>query len=127
MNKFPMLDALLKLFIVLTLGVMELIFVTIYCCMPVGLFMLLMSFKSKSSKATAISAYLNERSEFQHIFPNFLLVIVEPNWLRKKIADRVSKVQAFLTKYKALLIAFFFIVIMVLASLSYLCFMHLTR
>lgn len=127
MKNFPMLDALLKLFIVLVLGIFELIFVAIYCCIPVGIFMLLMSLRTKGSKATAISAYLTDRSEFQHIFPNFLLVIVEPSWLRKKITSKINNMQAFLAKYKVLFIALFIIILLTLATLSYFCFLHLTR
>lgn len=127
MKKFPMLDALLKLSIVLTIGLLEKIFVAIYCLLPVGVFMLLMSLRSKGSKATAISTYLTDRSEFQHIFPNFLLVIVDPNWLKKKVTNKINSMQAFLLKYRALLIALFFIGLLTIAVLCYLCFLHLTR
>jgi hypothetical protein len=124
MNKFPMLDALLKLTIALTIGLLEVICVAVYCCIPIGVFMLLLSLKSKSSKATAISTFLTDRSEFQHIFPNFLLVIVEPALLKTKVQHKVRDIQAYLNKYKAILIAGAVIILLTLALLT---FWHLTR
>ena len=67
--------------------------------LPVGLFMLLMSLRSKNSKATAIGTFTNVNSEFQHIFPNFILVIVEPSWLKQGMSKRLNKVNEFVKKY----------------------------
>lgn len=99
-----MIDALLKLFIALTVGLLEKICIIIYCLLPMGLFMLLMSLRTKNHKATAIGTFTNERSEFQHIFPNYLLVIVEPNLLKKGYNERISAINAFFRKYTPLMI-----------------------
>ena len=104
MKNFPMIDALLKLFIALTVGLLEKICIIIYCLLPMGLFMLLMSLRTKNHKATAIGTFTNERSEFQHIFPNYLLVIVEPNLLKKGYNERISAINAFFRKYTPLMI-----------------------
>lgn len=105
MKKFPMLDTLLKLFIALTVGLLEKICILLYCLLPIGFFMLMMSFRSKNHKTTAISTFTNDNSEFQHIFPNYILVIVEPKWLKKGIDKRVKEFSNFIEKYKYVLMA----------------------
>lgn len=119
MNKkrFPMLNALLQLFIALTVGVLEKICIFLYCLLPIGLFMLMMSSRTKNHKATAISTFTNERSEFQHIFPNYLLVIVEPNLMKKSIDNKIKSINAFIDKYKwviGLIFAFAFVLLLTL-------------
>lgn len=119
MNKkrFPMLNALVQLFIALTIGVLEKICIFLYCLLPIGLFMLMMSSRTKNHKATAISTFTNERSEFQHIFPNYLLVIVEPNLMKKSIDNKIKGINAFIDKYKwviGLIFAFAFVLLLTL-------------
>ncbi len=119
MNKkrFPMLNALVQLFIALTVGVLEKICIFLYCLLPIGLFMLIMSSRTKNHKATAISTFTNERSEFQHIFPNYLLVIVEPNLMKKSIDNKIKGINAFIDKYKwviGLIFAFAFVLLLTL-------------
>lgn len=118
MKNFPMIDALLKLFIALTVGLLEKICILIYCLLPMGLFMLLMSLRTKNHKATAIGTFTNERSEFQHIFPNYLLVIVEPNLLKKGYNERISSINAFFKKYTGLMV-FGILLVAVLYVISY--------
>lgn len=118
MKKFPMLDILLKLFIALTIGVIEKICILLYCLLPIGFFMLLMSFRTKNHKATAIGTYTNEKSEFQHIFPNYILVIVEPAWLRRGIEIRINNFQKWVEKYKYLLLTL--LALIFLGSIGYL-------
>lgn len=119
MNKkrFPMLNALVQLFIALTVGILEKICIFLYCLLPIGLFMLIMSSRTKNHKATAISTFTNERSEFQHIFPNYLLVIVEPNLMKKSIDNKIKGINAFIDKYKwviGLIFAFAFVLLLTL-------------
>lgn len=119
MNKkrFPMLNALVQLFIALTVGVLEKICIFLYCLLPIGLFMLMMSSRTKNHKATAISTFTNERSEFQHIFPNYLLVIVEPNLMKKSIDNKIKGINTFIDKYKwviGLIFAFAFVLLLTL-------------
>ena len=104
MKRFPMLNVILQLFIALTIGLLEKICTLIYLCLPMGLFMLIMSFRTKNNSTTAIQTFTNDRSEFQHIFPNFILVIVEPSLLKKEIQKRIDKTNSFLLKYLPLLI-----------------------
>jgi hypothetical protein len=119
MKRFPMLDTLVQLVIILTVGLLEKLLIFLYCLLPIGVFMLLMSFRSKNHKATAIGTFTNERSEFQHIFPNYILVIVEPAILKKDIYNKLNSLNSFLRKYAALLIFCLLILLGLLATYYY--------
>ena len=117
MKRFPMLNVILQLFIALTIVLLEKICTLIYLCLPMGLFMLIMSFRTKNNSTTAIQTFTNDRSEFQHIFPNFILVIVEPNLLKKEIQKRIDKTNSFLLKYLPLTITLCILGLMATAAL----------
>lgn len=107
-TRFPMLNALIQLFLALTVGLLEKLCILLYCLLPIGLFMLIMSSRTKNHKATAISTFTNERSEFQHIFPNYILVIVEPKLMQKSIDNKIKAINAFVDKYKWIFLLLFF-------------------
>ena len=120
MKKFPMLNVLLQLFIALTIGLLEKICILLYLMLPMGLFMLLMSLRTKNHKTTAIGTFTNEKSEFQHIFPNYILVVVEPQLLKRHIAKRVNEVNNFLGKYLGMIIVGSILILLVLGAVYYL-------
>ena len=107
-TRFPMLNALIQLFLALTVGLLEKLCILLYCLLPIGLFMLIMSSRTKNHKATAIGTYTNERSEFQHIFPNYILVIVEPKLMQKSIDNKIKVINTFVDKYKWIFLLLFF-------------------
>ena len=120
MKKFPMLNVLLQLVIALTIGLLEKICILLYLMLPMGLFMLLMSLRTKNHKATAIGTFTNEKSEFQHIFPNYILVVVEPQLLRRSVVKRVNEVNSFLSKYLGMILVGIILVLLVLGAVYYL-------
>ena len=120
MKKFPMLNVLLQLVIALTIGLLEKICILLYLMLPKGLFMLLMSLRTKNHKATAIGTFTNEKSEFQHIFPNYILVVVEPQLLRRSVTKRVNEVNGFLGKYLGMILVGIILVLLVLGAVYYL-------
>lgn len=120
MKKFPMLNVLLQLVIALTIGLLEKICILLYLMLPMGLFMLLMSLRTKNHKATAIGTFTNEKSEFQHIFPNYILVVVEPQLLRRSVTKRVNEVNGFLGKYLGMILVGTILVLLVLGAVYYL-------
>lgn len=120
MKKFPMLNVLLQLVIALTIGLLEKICILLYLMLPMGLFMLLMSLRTKNHKATAIGTFTNEKSEFQHIFPNYILVVVEPQLLRRSVTKRVNEVNSFLSKYLGMILVGIILVLLVLGAVYYL-------
>ena len=120
MKKFPMLNVLLQLVIALTIGLLEKICILLYLMLPMGLFMLLMSLSTKNHKATAIGTFTNEKSEFQHIFPNYILVVVEPQLLRRSVTKRINEVNGFLGKYLGMILVGTILVLLVLGAVYYL-------
>ena len=120
MKKFPMLNVLLQLVIALTIGLLEKICILLYLMLPMGLFMLLMSLRTKNHKATAIGTFTNEKSEFQHIFPNYILVVVEPQLLRRNVTKKVNEVNGFLSKYLGMILVGTILVLLVLGAVYYL-------
>ena len=120
MKKFPMLNVLLQLVIALTIGLLEKICILLYLMLPMGLFMLLMSLRTKNHKATAIGTFTNEKSEFQHIFPNYILVVVEPQLLRRSVTKRINEVNGFLSKYLGMILVGTILVLLVLGAVYYL-------
>lgn len=72
----------------------------VYLCLPVGLFLLLMQLRDKNNKATAIGAFVDENSEFQYIFPEYILVSVDPNKLKRDTRRKISNVNSFMEKWK---------------------------
>ena len=120
MKKFPMLNVLLQLVIALTVGLLEKVCILLYLMLPMGLFMLLMSLRTKNHKATAIGTFTNEKSEFQHIFPNYILVVVEPQLLRRSVVKRVNEVNSFLSKYLGMILVGTILVLLVLGAVYYL-------
>ena len=125
MKNFPMLDTILKLLVALTIGLLEKLMILLYCLLPMGLFMLLMSLRTKNHKATAIGTYTNERSEFQHIFPNYILVIVEPAFLRNGFNKKISAFNNFLHKYSGMILFGIFVLILFMLAVYYLCAYHI--
>lgn len=120
MKKFPMLNVLLQLVIALTIGLLEKICILLYLMLPMGLFMLLMSLRTKNHKATAIGTFTNEKSEFQHIFPNYILVVVEPQLLKRSVTKRINEVNSFLGKYLGMILVGTILVLLVLGAAHYL-------
>lgn len=100
MKKYPMLATLLQFVLAITIGLLEKVCVLLYCLLPIGLFMLIMSFRSKNHKTTALSTFTNENSEFQHIFPNYLMVVVEPKYLKRLVNKKINEINEFNNKYK---------------------------
>ena len=92
----------------------ELIFRTILCFLPLGVYMILLQKRQKASSVNTISVYTNERSKFQHVFPGFILVAVEPNSLNNTFSNWKNKVQEWVKNNKYILTLLFMAAILVL-------------
>ena len=101
---------------------MSILFATasLYCLLPIGLFMVLMSFRTKNHKTTALTAFTNENSEFQHIFPNFILVTVEPNFIKRQIQKKIQHINSFIQKYFLMFLVLLFLAVIIIAITYYL-------
>ena len=57
----------------------EISFRIILFCLPLGVYLLLIEARDKASKISNISVYTTDDSVWQHVFPGFILVAINPN------------------------------------------------
>ena len=75
----------------------------IWLMLPLGVFMLLIQMRSKASGIRSISAFTNDNSEFQAIFPGYYLVSVNPNEMKEYMAKIKGNFQKWLQNNKYIL------------------------
>ena len=92
----------------------ELIFRTILCCLPLGVYLLLIQFRSKASTIRNISVYTEDNSVWQHIFPGFILVAVNPNLLKNSYIKFRRNIQAWINDNRFLLFFLIFVSVFLL-------------
>lgn len=97
----------------------EIIFRSLLCLMPLGLYLLIIQNRQKASSISSISVYTNEKSKFQHVFPGFLLVSINPDGLSEFINKNNTNLQNFIQRNKYTLSLLFMSVIVGLMILSY--------
>ena len=85
----------------------ELLFRIILCILPMGAFLLLIQLRSKASKVSNISVYTNDESIWQHIFPGFILIAINPNSLKNSYNSTKNNFQKWIEENKYIL-AFLF-------------------
>ena len=87
----------------LTGRIIELTFRTILFCLPLGAYLLLIQLRSKASTIRNISVYTEDNSVWQHIFPGFILVAINPNSLKEWYFKKRLKIQTWISDNKFLL------------------------
>lgn len=97
----------------------ELIFRTSLCLLPLGFYMALIQKRNKVSKVSSLLTFTNDRSVWQHVFPGFILVAIEPDEMDKFFTNLNSKFKAWAERNKYLLALLFMAIIVGLLILSY--------
>ena len=92
----------------------EIIFRVILFCLPLGIYLLLIQSRSKASKISNISVYTEDYSVWQHIFPGFILVSVNPNSIKEWYLKKRLKVQIWVGDNRFLLFLLLFLIVFVL-------------
>lgn len=82
--------------------------------LPLGLFMLLLQLRSKASKVSGLTAFTTQQSEWQQIYPGYILVAIDPHALEKYIERTNKGIQAWVTKYKYTLCLLFATILVVI-------------
>ena len=98
----------------------ELLFRVVLCILPLGVYMLLLQKRSKASKISNIMVYTNDRSIWQHVFPGFILVAIEPDEMKKFFTNLNNNFKAFVERNKYLLTLLFMASVVGLMLLLYL-------
>ena len=87
---------------------------------PIGFYLALLQFRSKASKVSSLSAFTNDKSVWQHVFPGFMLVAVDPDYFRKMIKKQHDSFQTWvqINRYSlCFLFAFLIVLFMVLREI----------
>lgn len=85
----------------------ELLFRIILFLLPLGAYLLLIQSRSKASKVSNISVYTTDDSVWQHVFPGFILVSIDPSSFKKSYNSIKNKFQQWVSDNKYIL-AFIF-------------------
>ena len=96
----------------------ELLFRIILFMLPLGIYLYLIQSRSKASKVSNLSVYTNDDSVWQHIFPGFILVSINPRSFRKSIADTKNNIQTWISTNKYILSFLFMAAIVLLMILD---------
>lgn len=99
--------------------VIEITFRLILCLLPLGVYMVLLQKRSKASTINNISVYTKDYSRWQHVFPGFILVSVEPEALTNYFTRVNSNFQGWINRNKYLLSFLFMLTVVGLMILSY--------
>ena len=87
--------------------VIEYSFRLLLFCLPLGIYMLILQLRSKASSVSNISVYTNDKSSWQFVFPNFILVAVNPNELKETFNKKKEELNKFIENNKYFLIILF--------------------
>ena len=98
----------------------EILFRITLCLLPLGVYMLLLQKRTKASKISNIMVYTNDRSIWQHVFPGFILVSIEPDGMQKFLLNLNSNFKNWVERNKYLLALLFMSSIVGLMLLIYL-------
>jgi hypothetical protein len=97
----------------------ELLFRILLCLLPLGVYMVILQKRIKASSTRTISVYTKENSKFQHVFPGFLLVSIDPDSLSSYLAKAHNNVQNWIQRNKYIIALLFMSAIVGLMILSY--------
>jgi hypothetical protein len=97
----------------------ELLFRFILCILPLGLYMILLQKRSKASKVSSLMTFTNDRSVWQHIFPGFILVAIEPDVLNNFLTNLNNSFKAWVERNKYTLAILFMATIVSILILMY--------
>ena len=73
--------------------------------------MLILQLRSKASSVSNISVYTNDKSDWQFVFPNFMLVSVNPKALKDTYEKRKKELEKFLGSNKYIIVVLFLCVL----------------
>ena len=97
----------------------ELIFRIMLCLLPLGVYMILLQKRSKASAVSSLSTYTNDRSRWQHIFPGFILISINPDDLTNYLNQKKGQFQTWVNTNKYILSFIFMFLIVALMVMSY--------
>ena len=73
--------------------------------------MLILQGRSKVSSVSNLSAFTNDKSVWQHVFPGFMLVSVDQKQFRSRVVKVRDSIQSWIKENRSLLDALFMIAV----------------
>ena len=92
----------------------ELLFRTTLFLLPLGIFLFLIQYRTKVSKTSNLSVYTTEESVWQHIYPGFILVSINPETTKKNFQKIKKNFQNTIEANKYIIEIFFMLIIIAL-------------
>ena len=71
----------------------EIIFRIILFLLPVGVYLTVLQYRSKVSSVSNLSIYTKDESVWQHIFPGFILVAINPQQFKTTLNTKKANMQ----------------------------------
>ena len=97
----------------------ELLFRIILCLLPLGVYLILIQQRKKASKVSSLTTFTTDNSVWQHIFPGFLLVAIEPTVLSDYMNKKKNDFQYWVKRNEYILAIIFMTAIVSLMLFSY--------
>lgn len=88
--------------------------------LPMGLYLMLLQFRSKASKVSSLTAFTNDKSIWQHVFPGFILVAIDPDMFRNMVRNQNEALQAWVQRNRytlCFLLAFIMVIYIILKEI----------
>ena len=76
----------------------------LYLLCPFGLILLSVSLRDKMNTARVLNLHLNDKSVFQFIYPNTIIVLQDKDKMKNSVKKVSFKINSFLGEYKYILI-----------------------
>ena len=112
--KLTVLSWLRDILVIWVARLIELSFRLLLLLTPLGLYLLLIQFRSKASAMSSLSTFTDEKSAWQHIFPGFILVTLNQNGFKTGLSSNYGKFQGWINHNKYTLALLFMILIVCL-------------
>lgn len=97
----------------------ELLFRVILCLLPLGVYLILIQQRKKASKVSSLTTFTTDNSVWQHIFPGFLLVAIEPTVLSDYMNKKKNDFQYWVKRNEYIIAIIFMTAIVSLMLFSY--------
>lgn len=82
--------------------------------LPMGLYLFLLQFRKNVSSTSNLSVFTTPNSVWQHIFPGFILVAIDPNYFKNQIMIRYNGFQNWINSNKYILCFLFALLLVIL-------------
>lgn len=95
------------------LVILEYIIRFLYLLCPFGLILLAVSLRDKMNTARVLNLHLNDKSVFQFIYPNTIIVLQDKDKMKNSVKKVSFKINSFLGEYRYILITALLLVVII--------------